>query len=240
MEVDHFCAADGMVAQITSTLLMGLVIGYITVQCAIRMMAPQSIRGVYLPGIAAILEQMGYNTKRWRGVINDRSVTLVVDGFQRFYDKHHPKAERMKVAFGMDLAVRSQTVMRREGLGVRKFMDNRQRELSWVRLYTIMAVGIWFMLRRSEHIVAPGLKGKSNLLRRLVVFWDASSSGSRIPYSDVGKCAADKVTLNVTFAKADQPIWVRASDESCKTEGQRKYMRGVHSGEVDRTYQRCV
>ena len=30
MEVDHFCAADGMVAQITSTLLMGLVIGYIT------------------------------------------------------------------------------------------------------------------------------------------------------------------------------------------------------------------
>ena len=87
-------------------------------------MAPQSIRGVYLPGIAAILEQMGYNTKRWRGVINDRSVTLVVDGFQRFYDKHHPKAERMKVAFGMDLAVRSQTVMRREGLCVRKFMDN--------------------------------------------------------------------------------------------------------------------
>jgi hypothetical protein len=202
MEVDHFCAADGMVAQITSTLLMGLVIGYITVQCAIRMMAPQSIRGVYLPGVASILEQKGYRTRRWRWVTSDRPVKLVLAGFQRFYDKHHPKAERMKVAFGMDLAVRSQTVMRREGLGVRKFMDDRQRELSWVRLYTIMAVGIWFMLRRSEHIVAPGLKGKSNLLRRLVVFWDAG--GSRIPYSDVGKRAAEKVTLNVTFAKTDQ------------------------------------
>ena len=196
-------------------MLQGLVIGYITIQCALRLMAPQSIQKVYLPGIAVGLALRDEDTTEWRAVTNGVPVKQTLKGFQRFYDKHHPAADRMKVAFGQDLAVRSKGVMRRLRLGVRGCTTMEEQELQWTRLYTVMTVGIWFMLRRSEHIVAPGKKGKSHLLRRLVVFFD--ERGSRIPYEKIGEKAAAKVTLNVTFAKTDQPVRIRAKDEPYET-----------------------
>jgi hypothetical protein len=204
MGVDPLCGGDAAVEGGATAIraLQTLLISYITVQCAIRMMAPQSIRKVYIPGIAVNLARRDQDTKAWEDVAKSQPVTRVMRGFQRFYDKHNPAASRMKVAFGMDLAVRSKKVMRLGNLAVKSGMSADEKELIWTRMYTVMTVGIWFMLRRSEHIVAPGLKGKSRLLRRLVVFFD--KNGDRIPYEEVGHTKAAKVILNIEFAKTDQ------------------------------------
>ena len=65
-----------------------------------------------------------------------------------------------------------------------------------------MAVGIFFMLRRSEHLVGLQRKGSPRLTRRLVVFYDAKNR--KIPYSEVGgRVKAQKVALNIAFSKTD-------------------------------------
>ena len=70
------------------------------------------------------------------------------------------------------------------------------------RVFTSMAVGINFMLRRSEHLIGVGKRGPSLLLRNLVVFFD--EKGARIFYRLVGLgVKAFKVSLNVTFSKTD-------------------------------------
>ena len=51
-------------------MLQGLVIGYITIQCALRLMAPQSIQKVYLPGIAVGMALRDEDTTEWRAVTN--------------------------------------------------------------------------------------------------------------------------------------------------------------------------
>ena len=167
------------------------VINYITVQIGVRGMAPSSLRDVYLPAI-----KWKFMRENWKdtvsGAINTKEVRLIIKGFERFYRRHNPAANTMKVAYGMDLALRSQ--------GCMDSVKGPHREVACERMFVIQAVGIMFMLRRSEHVYYKDGK-RPPLLRRHVVFWD--EDGKDLPYESIGPRRAIKVSLNVTFSKTD-------------------------------------
>jgi hypothetical protein len=69
-----------------------------------------------------------------------------------------------------------------------------------MRTFVAMAVGIHFMLRKSEHIWSKGTA--SPMKRKHLAFFDAKNQ--LIPYEQVGLKRAMLVMSNVEFAKTDQ------------------------------------
>jgi hypothetical protein len=163
------------------------------------MLSPKSLTSAYLPAVLASYKQWWVDNA-YAVAEKSAEVKMVLDGFVRFYNINHPQATRMKMAYGMDLALLSRTVMG-DMARMRVPGNARAEELIRERMFVVQAMGIMFMLRRSEHVFAKK-GGVSPLLRRHVVFWDAR--GIRIPYHEVGSRTAMKITLNVEFSKTDQ------------------------------------
>jgi hypothetical protein len=86
---------------------------YIAIQVGCRCMNPVSLSKVYLPGIS---EQFKLDriSNNFRPAIKSDEVKAVLDGFFKIYDRMHPYAERMKIAFGVDMALKSPAVMQKE------------------------------------------------------------------------------------------------------------------------------
>jgi hypothetical protein len=178
--------------------VVSLVASYIAVQCGVRMLSPKSLTSVYLPAVVSTFRQKRI-ANEFSAAVRSPEVKMVLDGFTRFYDKNHPQASRLKLAYGMDLALLSREVVR--GMARLSFPANKKVEaVLHERMFVVQAVGIMFMLRRSEHVYARG--GSAPLLRSHVIFWDGR--GAIIPYREVGIRRAEKVTLNVVFSKTDQ------------------------------------
>ena len=178
--------------------VVSLIVSYVAVQCGVRMLSPKSLTSVYLPAVVATFRQERV-TNEFAAAVRSPEVKMVLDGFTRFYDKNHPQASRLKLAYGMDLALLSRGAMQRMArlsFPTDKKIENVMRE----RMFVVQAVGIMFMLRRSEHVYAR--EGTPPLLRRHVMFWD--ERGAVIPYCEIGQRRAAKVTLNVVFSKTDQ------------------------------------
>jgi hypothetical protein len=183
----------------TLSAVVSVVIGYVAVQCGLRLLDPTSIRKTYLPGIVATFEMNRVFDSPIEAACKCKEVRLLLRGFQRFYDKNHPKASRMKIAYGMDLAVESQrTMVGMSGSDVRS-ADARRDFTLRQRLFVCQAVGVMFMLRRSEHVYYKS--GKAPLLRKHLTFFD--KAGGVIPYWRIGSVPAKKVVINVTFSKTD-------------------------------------
>lgn len=176
---------------------------YVTVQCGIRHLSPDSVKSSYLPGIAASFDMPGPNQGEnlFREAISVDAVKKLIKGFERLYALRNPKANRLKLAFGMDLALMSRDVMTRLRTFHERGRSEAGVEIRQRRVFVAMAVGIFFMLRRSEHLIAKDRKGPSPLTRRCVLFFDGN--GLPIPYARVGLTVAEKVMLNVTFSKTD-------------------------------------
>ena len=161
-------------------------------QYALRLRPPDSVRRTYLPGIAGAFDQLR-EENHFRACANSKEIKLLTKGFQRFYDKRNPKSGRMKTSFGMDLALRAKRIMLSKAAGPVAVMQAD-------RLFTCMAVGIFFMLRRSEHIHSA--RGTATPVhRRNLTFFDEQNRV--IPYLLIGKTKAEIVTLNVEFSKTD-------------------------------------
>jgi len=180
-----------------------LVANYVVMQCGIRQMKPESIKGTYLPGI-----QHHFILNRQKNHFSEasksREIKTLLRGFERFYRKRNPASGEVKIAFGMDLAVRCKKLMEKQRYLLHEAGDDRTVAASMrKRIYVCMAVGIFFMLRCSEHMRLPtGRRSTATLmLRKHVVMF--GQDGRIIPYVMVGKIRAQSVTLNVTFAKTD-------------------------------------
>jgi len=181
--------------------IMQKIANYVTVQCGMRQMNPVSIKKVYLPGIASWFEMKLVNNQ-FRAASKERFVSRLLSGFERLYAKLNPASTQLKLAFGMDLALKSRNVMKTSNSFSVQGRTSGDVSSLRQRVFVAMAVGIFFMLRRSEHLVGLQRKGPSRLTRRLVVFFDAKNK--RIPYAEVGvRVKAQKVALNITFSKTD-------------------------------------
>jgi hypothetical protein len=177
-----------------------VIVQYVAVQCGVRGMSPDSIKQTYLPGIAASFA-MRRIPNNFKAASKIGELHSILKGFKRLYAKSNPAANSLKLAFGMDLALSAVGVMRvRRTFAIVGRCETIVRAMQF-RIFVVMAVGIFFMLRRSEHIVAKGGAGPSPLTRRHVVFFDQEDM--RIPYEEVGMRRARKVMLNVEFSKTD-------------------------------------
>ena len=195
-----------------------LVADYVVLQCGIRQMKPESIKSTYLPGIQHHFI-INRQTNHFGEASRSREIKALLKGFDRFYRKRNPASGEVKAAFGMDLAVRCQRVMEKmhylvkEAGGSRAVAGSMRR-----RIYVCMAVGIFFMLRCSEHMRLPaGRKSTATLmLRKHVVMFD--QEGRIIPYVMIGVRRAHSVTLNVKFAKTDSSGFGRRTSHIRQTD----------------------
>ena len=190
---------------------------YIAVQCGMRGMHPLSIKKTYLPGIKATFT-IRRETNNFENAVASRDVKLVLEGCAKVYLRMHPVSEKVKIAFGMDLALCSKATMRR----MNTFReDPRHMELKQKRMFVVMCVGIYFMLRKSEHISKKD-GSPAGLKRAKVTFLDHQNKP--IPYDCIGKPGyrARKVCIPTDFSKTDfsgfgrRPWHIRQEDPKKK------------------------
>jgi len=200
MGIDYRCRdAEGENWNMETT--RGYLLGYISTQCGLRGLNPDTLIKSYIHGIADRLEAEGVEGHHFRTAAAHRDVKKTLKGFGNLYRKLHPKADSLKLAFGMDLAQNArQLMMRRGDFRMESEGDNNMQRLLQDRVYVCMAVGIYFMLRKSEHLCGKG-NSPSETRRKHLVFTD--QEGRVIPYLEVGKRSAQKVTMVVRFSKAD-------------------------------------
>jgi hypothetical protein len=177
---------------------------YLAVMCGIRLLAPKSVEGVYLPGIAAIFE-MNNVINHFREASHSPVIKLLLRGFTRSYDKRNPEDLRFKMAFGADLALASKVIMIQNG-GARSYYDcdihSTRADLIRERMFLVMIVGIYFLLRCSEHIQSKAGTNASPVTRNHFTFYDIH--GRKIPYDMIGRVEADLVIISIDFSKTDR------------------------------------
>lgn len=176
-----------------------MVANYMTLQCGIRKLAPDSITGTYLPGIVSAFGMWRLRSaKSFRAAVRSEEVKLTARGFQRQFNKSNPKANRIKLPYCLDMALKSkQSMTRRDAF---KKQGPQAAEMLQARIFLGQLLGIVFMLRKSEYIYSPKATA-TELTRRHVTFFDHRDKP--IPYHLVGEIKARSVVLNIEFAKAD-------------------------------------
>jgi len=177
-----------------------MVTSYIAVHCGLRGLDPKTLEVTYLPGIAAIFDKRRAECSQlFRKVTHSKEVKLVLKGFQRRYEECNPRANKIVLPYGYDLAILSRTVP--ENLQLFKGKD---AEVLMQRAFVCQVMGITFLLRKSEHIIKKSKHEdrKTPLHRNQIVFFTRGQIP--IAYKDIGNIEAHAVVLNVKFAKADQ------------------------------------
>ena len=195
---------------LTLEVIEDMITSYACVSCGIRQLSPYSIQSTYLPGVASTLDFRRAPSKfLFRQAMNGKEVKLVMAGFKRAYDKTSAKADKLRLPYGLDLAIKSKQVMRTTGM-YRKY--GKDEDILIERVFVSEVVGINFLLRKSEHIMTKGKAAAAPLLRKHVVFFDINNR--HIPYEQVGKVRAHAVVLNITFGKVDQSGYGRRTRHS--------------------------
>ena len=164
-------------------------------------MDPRSIKDVYLVGINHhFIQQL--RSDFFAQAARTTAVKTTLIGFQRLYDKLHPMSERLKLAFGMDLARLARVVMEEFRVFEAPGRSESEVQLRRDRMYVVMAVGINFMFRKGEHICKKN-GTPAGLMRSNITFLDYS--GHLIPYHLIGVegFTAKKMTINTRFSKTD-------------------------------------
>ena len=165
---------------------------YISYECGVRKMSPDSIRKVYLGAIANGFSIIGASSN-FRAAMKTESVKFLLRGFTRIYESANPKALRTKTPFTLSMVEAAMVVLRSRS-------DLNIWERARIRL--ALRVGIHFLLRRSEFL------GKSirdpGISRKCILFF--TREGGVITYSNVGSAhwRAESIHLNIRFSKTDQ------------------------------------
>lgn len=226
LHTDPYCRhADGSL--MSEWEIEGAIAAYVIVYCGMRGVSPDTISKTYLPGIAGMFDLERRECKiLFRKATNGKEIKLVVSGFNRRFNIKKPKADRLRLPYGLDMALKSRQVMR-EG----KLFKGPDAEILMHRVFVCEVVGITFLLRKSEHMRTSGKAAAQPLLRRHVVFF--GSSGLPISYDMIGIQMASCVCINVMFAKADQSGYGRRTrhtrqpslPESCTVAILENYLR---------------
>lgn len=219
---------NGSVADIDK--MEDMIASYASLQCGLRGLDPSSLSKTYLPGIAATLDlKKAKCAVDFRRAMNGKEIKLIMKGFTKRYDRKNPKADKIRMPYGYDLAIRSKKVMRKLNM-----FNGEDERILRQRIFVCQVVGITFLLRKSEHIASVNRKGRAivPLCRKHITFFNGK--GKAIKYKNVGteKYKAETVTLNVRFAKADKSGYGRRTShtrqpghpESCTVSILEKYI----------------
>ena len=178
-----------------------IVEGYVVSQCGVRRVSPYSVKNVHFPGIQAVYDL--YQVKNtFHETYLSKGIRMILKGFEKFYNKTNPKSNRIKLPYGMDLAIRSKLVMRKKDMfkNITRKGHSAQAILQ-KRMLVVQKVGILGLLRCSEHIHNKRATAVP-FIRKNLTFHDAE--GNVIPYPKIGLIRAASLHMNVKFAKNDQ------------------------------------
>jgi hypothetical protein len=180
---------------------------YIHFECAVRQMQPDSIKNVYLAGIADYFDRCGA-LNMFRQASNHNCVQLLLNSYSRSWKKKHPDASKVKIAFGLPYAFQAERMIQSGALSVGGYLcsDRTNSVLSMIglRVVTALWLGIFFLLRKNEFL--PHTEGGAGMQepcrRHHLRFFDDHML--EIPYRQVGLQRAASVTLSLRFSKTDQ------------------------------------
>ena len=180
---------------------------YVHFECAIRQMQPDSIKNVYLVGIADYFDRNGV-INAFRQASNHNCVQLVLSSYSRSWKKKHPDSSRVKIAFGLSYAIHAERLIQSGALTVGGYVCSDRRNfilyMIGVRVVTALWMGIFFLLRKNEFLpFSEDPKGMQEPCRRRNLrFYD--STRLEIPYGRIGLQLAASVSLHLRFSKTDQ------------------------------------
>lgn len=180
---------------------------YIHFECAVRQIQPDSIKNVYLAGIADYFDRLGV-INRFREASNHNCVQLLLNSYSRSWKKKHPDSSKVKIAFGLSFAGHAERLILSGTLAVGGYICSDKTDLVsymvGVRVVTALWLGIFFLLRKNEflsHSADPnGMQEPCR--RRNLRFFDVHRV--EIPYERIGLQQAASVSLNLRFSKTDQ------------------------------------
>ena len=176
----------------------GAIAAYLVVYCGMRGVSPDTLSKTYLPGVAGMFDLESNECKYlFRKAINGKEIKLVIAGFERRYNSRKPKASRLRLPYGLDMAIKSKQVMREK-----RIFSGADAEILEQRVFLCEVVGITFLLRKSEHMRIKGQAAAHTLTRRHIVFFGLDQQP--IDYGRIGAVTAWSVCVNTVFAKADQ------------------------------------
>ena len=180
---------------------------YIHFECAIRQIQPDSIKNVYLVGIADYFDRQGV-VNVFRQASNHNCVQLVLSSYSRSWKKKHPDSSKVKIAFGLSYAIHAERLIHSGALAVGGYVcsdrSNLMLYMIGFRVVTALWMGIFFLLRKSEFLPFSTHPNEMQepCRRRNLRFFDGNRT--EIPYHSIGLRPAASVTLHLRFSKTDQ------------------------------------
>ena len=186
---------------------------FVGVEIGIRQVAPDSIRKVYLPGIANHLIQLQRVTN-FSTTCNSSHIKGLFTGYNRNWIKKHPDANNVKIPFGLTLASSAKEALRIHDITLEALNQHNgvilknQELLIKERLFLCLIMGIFFLLRKGEYLPSNRVKKDRNgapigyqLTRNMITFY--TDLDYAIPYNQIGIKSATSVKLTILFSKAD-------------------------------------
>ena len=186
---------------------------FVGVEIGIRQVAPDSIRKVYLPGIANHLIQMQRITN-FSFACNSTHIKGLFAGYNRNWIKKHPDANKVKIPFGLTLASSAKEALRVNDITLEELSQHMgiitpaQESLVKARLFLCLIMGVFFLLRKGEYLQSTRCKKDRQgdpigycLTRNMLTFY--TDNDDAIPYSQIGVLLATSIKLTMLFSKAD-------------------------------------
>jgi len=205
-ELNPLCI-DVNLAPLTFPVILAQIQNYIHFECAVRQLQPDSIKNVYLTGIADYFDRHGA-LNRFREASNHNCVQLLLTSYSRSWKKKHPDSTKVKIAFGLSYAVHAERLILSGTLAVGGCnCADRTNLISYmvgVRVVTALWMGIFFLLRKNEFLPHPENRNdmQEPCRRRNLRFFDGRRL--EIPYDRIGLQRAASVSLTLRFSKTDQ------------------------------------
>ena len=126
---------------------------YIGFECALRQMKPQSIRTVYLQGIAKQFDmRRPVINSNFRAAVNDGRVQSLLDGYERAWNKKHPEHGHTKIPFTLILALQTETLLRSGEInipGLHTDGGDITATIETMRVVCALIFGIFYLLRKN-------------------------------------------------------------------------------------------
>jgi hypothetical protein len=205
-ELNPSCVGP-MSAPIPLDVVISQIQNYVHFECAVRQMQPDSIKNVYIAGIADYFDRNGV-LNNFRDASNHNCVQLLLTSYSRSWKKKHPDSTKVKIAFGLSYAVHAERLILSGVLAVGGYICSDRSNLVLymvgVRVVTALWLGIFFLLRKNEFLPYPEEhQGMQEPCRRSNLrFFDEQML--EISYAHVGIRVAASVSLHLRFSKTDQ------------------------------------
>lgn len=175
---------------------------FVAFECGIRGIAPQTISKTYLNGLRHMCAiRNSPSTEVISQAFKSDRCQLLLRGFQRVYDKIHPRASRFKAPFTLSMIQRSVRTCRADpSLVMSKRHNPELLDVAVFRAFTALCVGFFFLLRRSEYLGNPRRDIPPLCMEDIHFF---NRYGSRVAITDIEVEQVTKVKLIIRHSKCD-------------------------------------